>query len=81
MFVTNYSKEERLAIVMEWHKSGLTDAMWRKQHDIPVGTFYGWVKHFRRHGIAVPVNYGKNVFPVKQKVVKIAIVDTDTYDL
>ena len=39
MFVTNYSKEERMAIVMECRKSGLTDALWCKQHDIPVGTF------------------------------------------
>ena len=81
MFVTNYSKEERMAIVMECRKSGLTDALWCKQHDIPVGTFYSWVKNFRRQGIAVPAAYGKNVVPVKQEVVKVDIVDTDSYNL
>lgn len=49
MFVTNYAKEERMAIVMECRKSGLTDALWCKQHDIPVGTFYSWVKNFSKH--------------------------------
>ena len=81
MFVTNYSKEERMAIVMECRKSGLTDALWCKQHDIPVGTFYSWVKNFRRQGIAVPAAYGKNVVPVKQEVVKVDIVDTASYNL
>lgn len=53
---------------MECRKSGLTDAMWRKQHDILVGTFHGWVKQFRRNGIAVPDAYGKKVLPIKQEV-------------
>ena len=70
-----------MAIVMECRKSGLTDALWCKQHDIPVGTFYSWVKNFRRQGIAVPAAYGKNVVPVKQEVVKVDIVDTDSYNL
>jgi len=76
----NYTPEQRLNYVMECRKSGLTDCQWCKQNDIPVGTFYGWVKRFRQKGISIPDASGATTVPVKQEIVKVEVIADDVSD-
>lgn len=76
MIKSNYSKEQRLAYVIECRRSGLTDTVWCQQQGIPVGTFYNWVKRFRQEGFYIPEASGKSTMPIKQDVVKLDFDDT-----
>ena len=78
---SNYSSEQRLKMIMDCRKSGLTDCQWCKQNGIPAGTFYGWVKNFKKKGVSIPTSTGRSTAPVKQEVVKVDILEADPYEV
>lgn len=72
------SKEERFNLVLECRRSGLTDREWCIENGINPGTFYNWVKRFRREGkVDIPESeYHINHKPVPnyQDVVRVDIL-------
>ena len=73
------SRDERLQLIDECRKSGLTDAEWCRQHDICVSTFYTWLKRFRREACEIPKPlYGHSLTPSeKQDIVRVDIKPDD----
>ena len=60
---------------MECRQSGLSDHQWCLEHDINPGTFYNWVRRFRKQACEFPAPAGKDRFQaVHQKVVKMEII-------
>lgn len=51
MAAPSTTKEQRLKLISECRKSGMSDTRWCTEHGINPGTFYNWVKRFRREGI------------------------------
>lgn len=78
---SNYSPDQRLNMILDCRKSGLTDCQWCKQMGIPTGTFYGWVKSFKQKGLSLPDSTGKTTVPIKQEVVKVDIIKSDSYEV
>ena len=51
MAASSTTKEQRLQLISECRGSGMSDCQWCTMHGINPGTFYNWVKKFRKEGI------------------------------
>lgn len=51
MAASSTTKEQRLQLISECRNSGMSDIRWCTEHGIDPGTFYNWVKRFRREGV------------------------------
>ena len=69
------TEQEQYDIIMECRQSGLSDHQWCLEHDINPGTFYNWVRRFRKQACEFPAPAGKDRFQaVHQEVVKMEII-------
>ena len=69
------TEQEQYEIIMECRQSGLSDHQWCLEHDINPGTFYNWVRRFRKQACEFPAPIGKDRFQaVHQEVVKMEII-------
>ena len=69
------TEQEQYDIIMECRQSGLSDHQWCLEHDINPGTFYNWVRRFRKQACEFPASAGKDRFQaVHQEVVKMEII-------
>lgn len=69
------TEQEQYDMIMECRQSGLSDHQWCLEHDINPGTFYNWVRRFRKQACEFPAPAGKDRFQaVHQKVVKMEII-------
>ena len=69
------TEQEQSEIIMECRQSGLSDHQWCLEHDINPGTFYNWVRRFRKQACEFPASAGKDRFQaVHQEVVKMEII-------
>lgn len=69
------TKQEQYDMIMECRQSGLSDHQWCLEHDINPGTFYNWVRRFRKQACEFPAPAGKDRFQaVHQEVVKMEII-------
>ena len=70
--------DEKLSLIMECRRSGLSDKQWCEENGIRVSTFYNWVSRLRRkHGFDIPDSPHK--LPCqKQDVVRVNIVPDST---
>ena len=69
------TEQEQYEIIMECRQSGLSDHQWCLEHDINPGTFYNWVRRFRKQACEFPASAGKDRFQaVHQEVVKMEII-------
>lgn len=67
---------------MECRQSGLSDHQWCLEHDINPGTFYNWVRRFRKQACEFPAPAGKDRFQaIYQEVVKMEIIPDQSTDL
>jgi len=75
-YKTRTTLEQRLEYVKECRRSGLSDAEWCRQNDIPVSTFYTWVSRLRKQAADIPqATYGHSETPApRQDVVPVDIV-------
>ena len=68
-------EQEQYDMIMECRQSGLSDHQWCLEHDINPGTFYNWVRRFRKQACEFPAPAGKDRFQaVHQEVVKMEII-------
>ena len=68
-------RTEQYDMIMECRQSGLSDHQWCLEHDINPGTFYNWVRRFRKQACEFPASAGKDRFQaVHQEVVKMEII-------
>ena len=51
MAASSTTKEQRLQLISECRNSGMSDHQWCTMHGINPGTFYNWVKRFRKEGV------------------------------
>ena len=51
MAASSTTKEQRLQLISECRSSGMSDHQWCTLHGINPGTFYNWVKRFRKEGV------------------------------
>lgn len=69
------TEQEQYNMIMECRQSGLSDHQWCLEHDINPGTFYNWVRRFRKQACEFPAPAGKDRFQaVHQEVVKMEII-------
>ena len=69
------TEQEQYEIIMECRQSGLSDHQWCLEHDINPGTFYNWVRRFRKQACEFPAPARKDRFQaVHQEVVKMEII-------
>ena len=69
------TEQEQYDMIMECRQSGLSDYQWCLEHDINPGTFYNWVRRFRKQACEFPASAGKDRFQaVHQEVVKMEII-------
>ena len=69
------TEQEQYEIIMECRQSGLSDHQCCLEHDINPGTFYNWVRRFRKQACEFPAPAGKDRFQaVYQEVVKMEII-------
>ena len=69
------TEQEQYDMIMECRQSGLSDHQWCLEHDINPGTFYNWVRRFRKQACEFPAPAGKDGFQaVHQEVVKMEII-------
>ena len=69
------TEQEPYDMIMECRQSGLSDHQWCLEHDINPGTFYNWVRRFRKQACEFPAPAGKDRFQaVHQEVVKMEII-------
>ena len=69
------TEQEQYEIIMECRQSGLSDHQWCLEHDINPGTFYNWVRRFRKQACEFPAPAGKDRFQaIHQEVVKMEII-------
>ncbi len=69
------TEQEQYDMIMECRQSGLSDHQWCLEHDINPGTFYNWVRRFRKQACEFPASAGKDRFQaVHQEVVKMEII-------
>ena len=69
------TQQEQYDMIMECRQSGLSDHQWCLEHDINPGTFYNWVRRFRKQACEFPAPAGKDRFQaVHQEVVKMEII-------
>ena len=68
-------EQEQYDMIMECRQSGLSDHQCCLEHDINPGTFYNWVRRFRKQACEFPAPAGKDRFQaVHQEVVKMEII-------
>ena len=68
-------EQEQYDMIMECRQSGLSDHQCCLEHDINPGTFYNWVRRFRKQACEFPASAGKDRFQaVHQEVVKMEII-------
>ena len=68
------TEQEQYDMIMECRQSGLSDHQWCLEHDINPGTFYNWVRRFRKQACEFPAPAGKDRFQaIHQEVVKMEI--------
>ena len=76
------TEQEQYEIIMECRRSGLSDHQWCLKHDINPGTFYNWVRRFRKQACKFPASAGKDRFQaIHQEVVKMEIIPDQSTDL
>ncbi len=76
------TEQEQYDIIMECRQSGLSDHQWCLEHDINPGTFYNWVRRFRKQACEFPASAGKDRFQaIHQEVVKMEIIPDHPSDL
>lgn len=76
------TEQEQYDIIMECRQSGLSDHQWCLEHDINPGTFYNWVRRFRKQDCEFPEPSGKDRFQaIHQEVVKMEIIPDHPLDL
>ena len=76
------TEQEQYEIIMECRQSGLSDHQWCLEHDINPGTFYNWVRRFRKQACEFPTPAGKDRFQaIHQEVVKMEIIPDQSTDL
>ena len=76
------TEQEQYEIIMECRRSGLSDHQWCLEHDINPGTFYNWVRRFRKQACEFPAPAGKDRFQaIHQEVVKMEIIPDQSTDL
>jgi transposase-like protein len=69
------TEQEQYDMIMECRQSGHSDHQWCLEHDINPGTFYNWVRRFRKQACEFPAPAGKDRFQaVHQEVVKMEII-------
>ena len=69
------TEQEQYDMIMECRQSGHSDHQWCLEHDINPGTFYNWVRRFRKQACEFPAPAGKDrVQAVHQEVVKMEII-------
>lgn len=69
------TEQEQYDMIMECRQSGLSDHQCCLEHDINPGTFYNWVRRFRKQACEFPAPAGKDRFQaVHQEVVKMEII-------
>ena len=69
------TEQEQYDMIMACRQSGLSDHQWCLEHDINPGTFYNWVRRFRKQACEFPAPAGKDRFQaVHQEVVKMEII-------
>ena len=69
------TEQEQYDMIMECRQSGLSDHQWCLEHDINPGTFYNWVRRFRKQACEFPEPAGKDRFQaIHQEVVKMEII-------
>ncbi len=78
-FRARTTPEQQLAYITQCRQSGMTDADWCRENDIPISTFYSWVGRCRKNACSVPApSYGHSVkTAVEQDVVPVNIVAAD----
>lgn len=69
---------EQIKLINECRRSGLTDADWCREHQIPPSTFYTWIKRCRKAAQGeqlIEPRYGHSIeAQPKQDVVPVSIV-------
>lgn len=71
-------KEEQIKLIMECHRSGLSDYRWCEQNEIHPGNFYNWVSKLKKKGYTFPEPASKTkAVPDIQDVVKVDIIESD----
>lgn len=76
------TEQEQYDMIMECRQSGLSDHQWCLEHDINPGTFYNWVRRFRKQACEFPAPAGKDRFQaIHQEVVKMEIIPDHPSDL
>lgn len=76
------TEQEQYDMIMECRQSGLSDHQWCLEHDINPGTFYNWVRRFRKQACEFPAPAGKDRFQaVHQEVLKMEIIPDHPSDL
>lgn len=69
------TEQEPYDMIMACRQSGLSDHQWCLEHDINPGTFYNWVRRFRKQACEFPAPAGKDRFQaIHQEVVKMEII-------
>ena len=69
------TEQDQYDMIMECRQSGVSDHQWCLEHDINPGTFYNWVRRFRKQACEFPAPAGKDRFQaVHQEVVKMEII-------
>ena len=75
------TEQEQYEIIMECRQSGLSDHQWCLEHDINPGTFYNWVRRFRKQACEFPEPAGKDRFQaIHQEIVKMEIIPDHSSD-
>ena len=76
------TEQEQYDMIMECRQSGLSDHQWCLEHDVNPGTFYNWVRRFRKQVCEFPAPAGKDRFQaIHQEVVKMEIIPDQSSDL
>lgn len=71
--------QEKFELIIECRNSGLSDYQWCKQRGLSPSTFYGYVKHVRKHNCEIPepanlITYAPGDKP---NIVKLEVVNDD----
>ena len=76
------TEQEQYEIIMECKQSGLSDHQWCLEHDINPGTFYNWVRRFRKQACEFPELAEKDRFQaIHQEIVKMKSIPDQSTDL
>lgn len=69
---------ERINLINECRRSGLSDADWCREHQIPPSTFYTWIKKCRQAAQSdqlIEPRYGRSIVPrPNQDIVPVSII-------